>query len=265
MRAMIVGDVVGKPGREALARYLPALRDQYYPDVVVANAENVAGGIGITPDLANELLERIGVDVITLGNHAWAKREVHDYLNREKRILRPANYPPGAPGRGCGIYETPAGRVAVLSLQGRVFMDPIDDPFRAVDTLLADLPTDVTTVLVDLHAEATSEKAAFGWYVDGRCSAVVGTHTHVQTADERILPQGTAFITDVGMTGPTDSVIGMDVEGVLGRFTTMLPHRFEVASGPSQLCAVIVHTDPWTGKGTTIERIRIGEEEGSRP
>lgn len=260
MKALLIGDVVGKPGREALALQIPALRDQYLPDIVIANAENAAGGVGITPDIVAELLERGGIDVITLGNHAWARREINATLDREPRVLRPANYPPGAPGRGCGVYETPAGRVAVLSLQGRIFMDPIDDPFRVADNLLADLASDVRAILIDLHAEATSEKAAFAWHVDGRCSAVVGTHTHVQTADERILPGGTAFITDVGMTGPIDSVIGMEVAGVLSRFTTMLPHRFEVAPGPSQLCAVCIEIDAWTGKCTRIDRIRVGPE-----
>ncbi len=264
MRVLFIGDVVGRPGREALARHLPRLREEVLPDVVIANAENAAGGIGITSDVAVELLERTGIDVLTLGNHAWAKREVYGYLDREPRVLRPANYPPGVPGRGWGIFETPAGRIAVLSMQGRVFMDPIDDPFRVADSLLNALPSDVAAVFIDMHAEATSEKIAFGWYVDGRCSAVVGTHTHVQTADERVLPQGTAYITDAGMTGPVDSVIGMEVGGVLSRFTTMVPHRFEVAPSPARVCGVVIDIDAWTRKASRIERVHIEPEASSK-
>ncbi|MCC6729167.1 MAG: TIGR00282 family metallophosphoesterase [Chthonomonadales bacterium] len=260
MRLLMVGDIVGRPGRTAAHRLIPALRREHGVDFVVANAENAAGGIGITREIAVELLEQGGVDVVTLGNHAWAKREVYGYLDGEPRVLRPVNYPPGAPGHGHGLFQTPAGPVGVAVVQGRVFMEAIDDPFRAADAVLADLRRAAPIVLVDLHAEATSEKQAIGWYVDGRATAVLGTHTHVQTADERVLPNGTAYITDVGMTGPIDSVIGMSRETVLARFTTSVPTRFEVADGPARLCAVLVEADAGTGRALRIERIQVMSE-----
>lgn len=256
MRILFVGDVVGKAGREAVMQLVPRLRTTHRADVVIVNAENAAGGIGITREIAESMLRGAKVDVITLGNHAWAKRESHTYLDEEPRILRPSNYPPGVPGRGMGVFQTPQGPLVVMVLQGRTFMDPTDDPFRMVDQLLDEAKRSTKAVFIDFHGEATSEKQAFGWYVDGRASAVIGTHTHVQTADERILTRGTAYLTDVGMTGPVDSVIGMKREIVIPRFTTLLPIRFEVADGPAKLCGVLIELDTTTGHATGITRIQ---------
>lgn len=252
----MVGDVVGRPGREAVLALVPRLRAEHRADCVIVNAENAAGGVGITPDIALTILERAKVDVITLGNHAWAKREIYEMLANDPRLLRPANYPPMAPGRGCAVYQMPQGHLGVIVLQGRTFMEPVDDPFRTVDALLDEVHQTTRTVLIDFHGEATSEKQALGWYVDGRASAVIGTHTHVQTADERILPEGTAYLSDVGMTGPIDSVIGMKREIVIPRFTTMLPARFEVAGGPALLCGVLIDIEEETGRARTIARIQ---------
>lgn len=257
MRILMVGDVVGKPGRTVALDWLPRLRTRHKADFVIVNGENAAAGIGITADIATELLRRGSTDVITLGNHAWGKREIYPYLDAEPRILRPANYPPGAPGRGHAIYSSPAGEIGVVSLQGRTFMEPVDDPFRMIDAIISELSARTKTIFVDFHAEATSEKQGMGWYVDGRVSAVVGTHTHVQTADERILPHGTAYLTDVGMTGPINSIIGMDKEIILSRFTSLLPARFEVAEGVAQLSAVMIDVDPATGKATAISRLQV--------
>jgi metallophosphoesterase (TIGR00282 family) len=256
MRVLFVGDIVGRPGRDAVVRLVAPLRNEFDADFVIANAENAAGGIGLTPALGAELLDKAALDVLTLGNHAWAKREVYPYLQAESRVLRPANYPPGAPGFGSGVFETTAGMVAVIVLQGRVYMDPVDDPFRAADSELAALKGAATTVIVDMHAEATSEKQAIAQYLDGRVSAVVGTHTHVQTADERILPRGTAYITDVGMTGPVDSVLGMKVDTVIRRFTSGLPSRFDVADGPAELSAVLLDIEETSGQAREIVRIQ---------
>lgn len=253
----MVGDVVGKPGRVAILEWVPTLKAQHQVDFVIVNAENAAGGIGITPELANTLLERGGIQVLTLGNHAWGKREIYPYLETECRLLRPANYPPGAPGKGWGVYPSPAGPVGVAALQGRTFMEQVDDPFRAIDTILEELAKRTRVILIDFHAEATSEKQAFGWYVDGRASAVIGTHTHVQTADERILPGGTAYLTDVGMTGPMDSIIGMRRDIVIPKFTSGLPARFEVADEEAQLCAVLIEIDPATGRAEAIRRLQV--------
>jgi metallophosphoesterase (TIGR00282 family) len=257
MRILFVGDVVGKPGREAVMNRLPALRIQQQADFVIVNGENSAGGIGITREIGDNFLNRAGADVITLGNHAWGKRESYPYLSEEPRILRPHNYPPGAPGRGFGVFDSETGPVGVIVLQGRTFMDPVDDPFRAVDQLLTEIKRSTPVVFVELHGEATSEKQAMAWYVAGRASAVVGTHTHVQTADERILPGGTAYLTDAGMTGPYDSIIGMSREVIIPRFTSLLPNKFEVAGGPSMLNAVAIDIDTETGRATGIERIQI--------
>ena len=256
MRILMVGDVVGKSGREAILDHVPALRMEHQVDFVIVNGENAAAGIGITAEIANAILYKAGVNVITLGNHAWGKREIYPYLENEQRILRPANYPPGAPGRGYHLYETPNGSVGVATIQGRTFMEPVDDPFRAADAILEILMKKTKIIFIDFHAEATSEKIAFGWYVDGRASAVVGTHTHVQTADERILPGGTAYLTDVGMTGPMDSIIGMKREIVIPKFTSGLPARFEVSEEEAQLCAVLVDIDSGTGKATAIRRLQ---------
>ena len=255
MRILMVGDVVGKPGRTILQDEAPRLIAENRVDFCIVNAENSAGGIGITPEIAAGML-RNGINVLTLGNHAWGKREIFPMLDEEPRLLRPANYPPGAPGRGYGVYQTAAGPIGVVSLQGRTFMDPVDDPFRAIDDILEALQNRCKVIFIDFHAEATSEKQAFGWYVDGRASAVVGTHTHIQTADERILPEGTAYLTDVGMTGPMTSVIGMRCDIVVPRFLSLLPSRFEVADGDAQLCGVLVDVDAATGLATEIRRIQ---------
>lgn len=261
MRILFVGDVVGKPGRQAVQALVPKLRTCHRADFVIVNAENSAGGLGITREIAIGMFQSAKVDVITLGNHAWAKREVHTYLDEELRILRPANYPAGVPGRGLGVFQTPLGRLAVLVLQGRTFMEATENPFLCADSLLEEASRSATAVFIEIHGEATSEKQAFGWYVDGRVSAVIGSHTHVQTADERILPGGTAYLTDVGMTGPINSVIGMRVDSVLPRFTTSLPNRFEVADGPVRLSAVLIDVDMATGHATAITRIQEMHEE----
>ncbi len=256
MRVLFVGDIVGRSGREAAARLIEPLRNEFGADFVIANAENAAGGMGLTPAVADELFRRTGVDVMTLGNHAWTKREIYPYLQGQARVLRPANYPPGAPGLGAGVFETTAGVIGVLVLQGRVYMDTVDDPFRCADAELESLTRVTHTVVVDMHAEATSEKQAMGLYLSGRVSAVVGTHTHVQTADETIFPQGTAYITDVGMTGPTGSIIGMKTETVMRRFLTGLPSKFEVAEGPAHLSAVALDIEEATGRAQNIQRIQ---------
>lgn len=257
----MVGDIVGKPGREAALEGIPRLRAAHQADFVIANAENAAGGMGITREIGLELLERGRVDVITLGNHAWAKREAYSFLAEEGRVLRPANYPPVTPGRGYAVFSTPRGPIGVIVLQGRTFMEPVDDPFRMVDALLDEIRALTSVICIDFHGEATSEKQAFGWYVDGRVSAVIGTHTHVQTADDRILPKGTAYLTDVGMTGPYHSVIGMSLESVLARFTTLMPGRLEVATGPAQLCGVLLEIEAVTGRCARIERIQVMAED----
>jgi 2',3'-cyclic-nucleotide 2'-phosphodiesterase len=257
MRILFVGDVVGKPGRLAV----PKLKTAHRADVVIVNAENSAGGLGVTREIALAMFQTAKVDIITLGNHAWSKKESHSFLDEELRILRPANYPPGVPGRGLGVFQTSCGPLAVVVLQARTFMDPTENPFLAADMLLEEAHVKTKAVFVEIHGEATSEKIAFGWYVDGRASAVVGTHTHVQTADERVLPGGTAYLTDAGMTGPINSVIGMRIENVLSRFTTLMTSRFEVAEGPSRLNAVIIDIDTATGKATDITRIQEFHEE----
>lgn len=255
---MMLGDIVGKCGREAVQTMMPTLHDLYSPDFVIVNGENAAAGLGITPDISRRLFDA-GVDVITLGNHTWSKRDVVEYLDREPRLLRPANYPAGTPGKGCGVFccRTGAARVGVANLMGRAFMAPLDDPFRMADTLLESFRGQTKISLFDFHAEATSEKNAFGNYLDGRASVVVGTHTHVQTADERLLPRGTAYITDVGMVGPSDSVLGMNVHESVQRFTTQMPHRLEVAEGPVVLCGILADVDNATGRACKIERIQI--------
>lgn len=255
MRVLFLGDIVGKPGREGIAETLPAWQKELDPDIVIANGENAAGGIGITPDIANEIFS-YGVDVVTLGNHAFQKREIMSALEIDERLLRPANYPPSVPGRGWGSFpvRNTGERLTVVTLCGRVFMDQLDDPFRAIDRIIDEI--DTPCIWLDFHAEATSEKVAMGHYVDGRVSAVVGTHTHVPTADERVLPGGTAYMTDAGMCGPINSVIGMDTEVILQRFLTQLPARFEVATGLSIVCGVLVEIDGRTGKASSIRRLQ---------
>ncbi len=253
----MLGDLVGKPGRDAAQTMLPTLREMYAPQFVIANGENAAAGLGITPDIAASLL-RGGVDVVTLGNHTWSKHGVGDYLDQEARLLRPANYPAGTPGRGCRVYTACDGtRVGVANLMGRTFMEPLDDPFRAADTIMEAFRGQALVTFFDVHGEATSEKMALAHYLNGRASVVVGTHTHVQTADERILSGGTAYLTDVGMCGPQDSILGMNTELVIHRFVTQRPNRFEVAEGPVVLCGVVVDVEPKTGRATHIERIQI--------
>lgn len=259
MKILFIGDVTGKPGRKILADRLPGLRRSHGVDAVIANGENAAGGKGLTAGVAAELFAA-GVDGLTGGNHIWQNREAYNLLDADPRVLRPANYPPGVPGRGAAVITAAGGaRLGVLNLQGRVFMNHIDDPFRAGREQAEALRAQVPVVVVDVHAEATSEKVAMGWYLDGRVSAVIGTHTHVQTADERILPGGTAYITDVGMTGPRDGIIGMAREGILERFLTQLPVKFEVAPGAVQLNGVIV-TVAGDGRATAIERVQIVTE-----
>jgi metallophosphoesterase (TIGR00282 family) len=248
---LMIGDVIGKPGRKAVAGLLPGLRQELGLDLVIANGENAAAGRGLTPSTAQELFDA-GVDVLTSGNHIWDQKEILSIIDKESPILRPANYPPSAPGRG---VLTQKG-VTVLNLQGRTFMPEIDDPFRAADAALADVRDDAI-VFVDMHAEATSEKQAMARYLDGRVSAVVGTHTHVPTADARILPRGTAYVTDAGMVGPSESIIGNDIESVLRRFTTGMPTRLPVAEqgGPVQFNAVLVEIDRSSAKAKRIERV----------
>ena len=256
---LFLGDVIGRPGRRALKKFLPVLLEKYSPSLVVANGENAAGGIGITPDICRQLLAQ--VDVLTSGNHIWDKREAIEYLDVEPRLLRPANYPSPNPGKGVYAFETREGfQVAILNLQGRVFMEPIDCPFRAADKELALLEGKKTITLVDFHAEATSEKQAMGWYLDGRVSAVVGTHTHVPTADEKILPQGTAFITDVGMVGGYASVIGLKKEQALQRFLTSRPQRFEPGKQGLVSSSLFVDVDTQTGKAISIQRDMLYED-----
>ena len=257
IRVLFLGDIIGRPGRKALQRYLPSLIKKYSPALLVANAENAAGGIGITEKVGQELLNQ--VHVLTSGNHIWDKREGISYVEKEERLLRPANYPPRNPGRGSYLFETDKGaKIGILNLQGRVFMEPIDCPFRIADEELKRLNT--STVVVDFHAEATSEKQALGWYLDGRASAVIGTHTHVPTADDRILPQGTAYITDVGMVGGYNSVIGIRKDQALKRFLTARPHRFEPGKDGLVFSAVLVEIESQSGKALKIQREFIAEE-----
>lgn len=257
MRILFFGDVVGRSGREFLLQELPRLRKQHAADVVIVNGENSAGMTGITPAICEEFFRK-GVHCITLGNHAWDKREILAYIDGEQRLLRPINFPSGSPGFGSVILSVAGRRLAVINLHGRVlFPFYPDDPFRAIDAELESLQGHCDAIFVDFHAEATSEKIAMGRYLDGRVSAVVGTHTHVPTADEQVLPGGTAYITDVGMCGPIDSVIGMDVNLALERFLTQMPVRLEAASGPAVLSAVIMVVDDATGKATAIDRISV--------
>ncbi|MGE3511003.1 MAG: TIGR00282 family metallophosphoesterase [Vicinamibacterales bacterium] len=261
MRLLFIGDIVGRPGRELVRRGLAYLVDQHQVDLVIANAENAAAGFGITREIGDQLLEW-GVDVMTSGNHIWDKREAIDYIGAEPRLLRPANYPVGVPGNGSYLARTRDGQpVGIINLMGRVFMHDLDDPFAVVHRELETLRHRARVIFVDFHAEATSEKVAMGWHLDGKVTAVVGTHTHVQTADERILPKGTAYLTDVGMTGPHDSIIGVETAAALGRFLTGMPARFETASGNPRLNAVVIEATDDTGKATDIERLSYSMDE----
>jgi metallophosphoesterase (TIGR00282 family) len=262
MRILFIGDIFGRPGRTIVQERLRGLVREHSIELIIANGENSAAGFGITPSLAEDLFE-MGIDVITTGNHVWDKREILDYFeiadgnpdDQARRLLRPANYPPDMPG--WGVYEGKKNGVpyAVINLQGRIFMASNDDPFRTVDTLLKGIQAKI--IFVDFHAEATSEKVALGWYLDGRVTAIVGTHTHIPTADERVLPKGTAYTTDVGMTGPYDSVIGVQKELVVGKFLSNMPVRFEPATGDVRLCAVVVDCDDTTGRAASIQRLMI--------
>ena len=257
MKVLFIGDIFGEPGRRAVARAVPKLVARRQIDIVIGNGENAAGGFGITPELAEELFD-LGLAVITTGNHAWDKKEILDYFPREPRLLRPANYPSGVPGQGSVVVESAGGeQLGVLQLMGRAYMPTLDCPFQVAKRELAALKKRTTAVIVDMHAEATSEKMAMGHYLDGEVVAVVGTHTHVQTADDQILPKGTAYLTDIGMTGPLHSVIGVKKELAIEKFLTGMPRRFEVASGPSVFCAVLLELDASLGKALSIERIRI--------
>lgn len=256
MKVLLVGDVVGRPGRRAVRQILPEVVADTGAELVVANGENSAGGFGLTRATVEELLGA-GVDVITTGNHVWDRREILTFIDEFPQVLRPANFPPGTPGHGMTVVKSRKGGhpVAVINLMGRTFMPPLDCPFRTADRLLEELADKVRIVIVDFHAEATAEKVSMGWHLDGRVSAVFGTHTHVATADERVLPGGTAYITDLGMTGPYDSVIGMARESVLRNMLTALPHRFEVAAGEARMDMAVVEIDPQTGRAFSIRRL----------
>jgi len=253
---LCVGDVFGESGRRAIAALLPKLKKQHEVDLAVVNVENAASGYGVTPPIARAFLEQ-GVDVMTSGNHIWDKKEIIEYILKENLLLRPANFPAGTPGFGSIVVKAGPHKVAVLNLMGRVFLPSLDCPFRKADEEIARLRQETPLIVVDMHCEATSESQAMGWYLDGRVSAVVGTHRHVQTADERLLPKGTAYITDLGMTGPTDSVIGVEPALALQRFLTQMPNRFEPAKGPAALHGAIIRIDPETGRGVSIERLRV--------
>ncbi len=256
MKILMIGDIVGSPGRKAVEILTPKIKSREEIDFVIANAENAAGGSGLTPRLAEELFS-YGVDVLTSGDHIWKKKEIVQLLDEEKRLLRPANYPKGVPGSGWGIYEIEGKmKIGVINLIGRIFMESVECPFRVGRELIEEIRQETPIIIVDIHAEATSEKIALSWYFDGLISALFGTHTHVQTADERIYPKGTAYLTDVGMTGPHDSVIGRKVEQILTRFITQLPTRFEMAEENVQLNGAVVTVDEKTGRATALKRVR---------
>lgn len=256
MKVLFIADIMGQAGRDAVARILPDLKTKEQVDLVIANGENAAGGLGITPNIARDLFH-LGIDVLTMGNHTWDKKEILDIIDDEP-IVRPANYAPGVPGRGAILATTPAGvKVGILSLIGRVFMPPSDCPFRSADKVIEELKKETPVVIVDIHAEATSEKVAMGWYLDGKVSAVIGTHTHIQTADDRILPEGTAYLTDVGMTGPFDSVIGIKKEIILQRFLMQMPIRFEVSDKDIWFNGALMEIDEKSGKAVAIQRLQV--------
>jgi metallophosphoesterase (TIGR00282 family) len=259
MKVLMIGDVVAKPGRIAVLERIQDLREQHQIDLAIMNAENLAGGFSVTPSLCEELFAH-GIDVMTSGNHIFDKKEAIDYIRKQPRLIRPANYPPHTPGSGAWAGEINGTRVAVINLMGRVFMPPSDDPFRIANEMLQSLPENTTVRLVDMHAEATSEKVAMGWHLDGRVSAVVGTHTHVQTADERILPQGTAYLTDLGMTGSYAGVIGMNKSDVIARFTSVTARRAEHSSGQVRICGALIDIDESTGHARKIERVNLAHD-----
>ncbi len=260
MNVVFIGDIVGRVGREAVRQTLPWIREKYRPHLIIANGENAAHGRGLTASIARQLFEW-GVDGITMGNHTWDQREIFEFIDDEPRLVRPANLPPGTPGRGYTVVKANGKELAIVNLIGRTYLPPAECPFRTVDAILDELQDKCRCVLVDFHAEATSEKIAMGWYLDGRASVVLGTHTHVQTNDARILPGGTAYMTDVGMTGPRDGVLGMQREPVMHRFLTGLPARFEVAEGKWLLNALFAEIDETTGRTVQIRAIRVDEDE----
>ncbi|MEI3610855.1 TIGR00282 family metallophosphoesterase [Pseudogracilibacillus sp. SO30301A] len=260
MDILFIGDIVGSPGRDMLTQYLPKLKDKYKPQITIVNGENAAAGKGITEKIYKQFLN-LGVQTVTLGNHTWNKKEIIDFIDSATYLIRPANFPENNPGKGIVFIKSNQLEVAIINLQGRTFLDSHDDPFKKVDELIQEAKKRTNIIFIDFHAEATSEKQAFAWYVDGRVSAVVGTHTHTQTADERILPQGTAYITDVGMTGPYDGILGVEKESVINRFLTNMPVRFEVdKKGRNQLNGCFITIDNSTGKATKIERILINND-----
>ena len=260
MKILFLGDVVGSPGRNMVQEYLPKLKQKYKPNLTVINGENAASGKGITEKIYKQLLEW-GADVVTLGNHTWDRREVFDFIDDAKNIIRPANFPEGTPGRGMTFVNVNGTEVAIINMQGRTFLPPLDDPFRQMDELINKAKQRTNIIFVDFHAEATSEKQAMGWYTDGRVSTVVGTHTHTQTADERILPEGTAYITELGMTGPYDGILGVQSDAVIKRFLTNFPVRFEVdEKGRTQLNGVLVTINEKSGLASAIERIMINDD-----
>ena len=260
MKVLMIGDVVAKPGRVAVLERIQDLREQHQADLAIMNAENLAGGFSVTPSICEQLFAA-GIDVMTSGNHIFDKKEAIDYIRKQPRLLRPANYPPGTPGNGYWTGVIRDVPVAVLNIMGRVFMPPSDDPFRVIDSLFATISPDIKVRIVDVHAEATSEKVAMGWFLDGRASAVLGTHTHVQTADERILPQGTAYLTDLGMTGSYAGVIGMNKSDVIARFTTMPAKRAEHSVGDVRICAAVIEIDERTGKASGIQRLNLSHHQ----
>lgn len=260
MKILFIGDVVGSPGREMVKEYLPKLKEKYRPTMTIVNGENAAAGKGITEPIYRGFLEW-GAQAITMGNHTWDRKEIFDFIDDAKYLIRPANFPENNPGRGMLFLTINGLEVAIINLQGRTFLPAIDDPFQKADELIEEARKRTNIIFIDFHGEATSEKQAFGWYVDGRVSAVVGTHTHTQTADERILPKGTAYITDVGMTGPYDGILGVEREAVLKRFLTAMPVRFEITKkGRRQLNGVLISIDEKTGKATAIKRILINDD-----
>ncbi len=256
MKILFIGDIVGKAGRKATKAFLPALISRFRIDLTVANCENAAGGFGVTEKVASELFNH-GIHVMTSGNHIWDKKEAVALLVKEDRILRPINYPPGVPGSGSILYNVKDCTVGIVNVSGRVFMNNLDCPFRTADAEIEALKRETDIIIVDFHGEATSEKIAFGYYLDGRVSAVLGTHTHVQTADEQILPGGTAYITDVGMTGPLNSVIGVETGQIIDKFLSQMPRKFETAKGVALLSAVVVEVEEKTGRALSIQRLQL--------
>ncbi|WP_100399290.1 TIGR00282 family metallophosphoesterase [Bacillus sp. FJAT-44742] len=259
MRLMFIGDVVGSPGRQMVKEYLPKLKTKYKPTLTIINGENAAGGRGITEKIYKNFLDS-GAQAVTMGNHTWDNKEIFEFIEEAPHLVRPANYPEGTPGKGYTYVRINEIEFAIINLMGRTFLPPNDCPFRKADELIEEVSKRTSFIFVDFHAEATSEKQAMGWYLDGRVTAVAGTHTHIQTADERILPNQTAYITDAGMTGPYDGVLGMDREAVLKKFLTNLPVRFEVTNGREQLNGILVDVHPKTGKASKIQRIQISED-----